>query len=332
MAITAPRTKAEIRDSIRRRVKGDSSDTFLLDTIDGFVSQRYAKLCSETSWRWLKDYRDILVPAEYTTGTVTVVAESREVTGLGTTWNADFVGRWMEIQGDDTVYKIVGRNSATVVQLSERVDRASAATLTYRIYQAEFGLWPDCDHVDEIWHDHLSRRHTVRAVTPDEYADLVSIDPDNSGKAQLFTRLGNKNYEGDPVGQDIIGYSFIGTPLGPGLAVYPRRPDERYVLHVSYIRKVDFLSADTDQPLIPENDRWVLVEGGLSDTYAMLGNETATAYWNKEYEKSVARMRRDNEETDNTARFIVPDKWRRSRPSTAEYDMGTWFDRDIQFR
>ena len=332
MAITAPRTKAEIRDAVRRRVKGDSSDTFLLDSIDGFVSQRFAKVCNSANWRWLKDYRDIRVPAEYTTGTVTVTINSREVTGAGTTWDADFVGRFFEVQGDETVYQIVGRNSATQIQLSERVTRASAGALTYRIYQSEFGLWPDCDHIDEMWHEHLSSKQTIKAVTPDEYSELVARFPDNRDKAVYFTRLGNKDYEGDPVGQFIIGYSFIGTPLTPRIAVYPRRPDAVYIIHCAYIKKVEFLPDDTSVPLLPENDRWVLVEGALADVYAMLGNETAAEFWNKRFEEGVARMRRDNEDTDNVAKLIVPDRWRKRRINTAEYDMGTWFDRDYRFR
>lgn len=332
MPITAPRTKAEIRDAVRRRVKGDSSDTFLLDSIDGFVSQRYAKVCGSANWRWLKEYRDLRIPAEYTTGTVSVTNASREVTGAGTTWDADFVGRFFEVQGDDTVYQIVGRNSSTQIQLSERVMRTTGSSLTYRIYQSEFGLWPDCDRVDEIWHEHLSRKQPLQAVTPDEYTELISRFPDDREKAVYYTRLGNKDYEGDPIGQFIIGYSFIGTPPAPRIAVYPRRPDEAYNLHISYIRKVDFLSDDTSQPLLPENERWVLVEGALSDTYAMLGNETAADFWNKRFEESVARMRRDNEATDNVAKLIVPDRWRKRRINAAEYDLGTWFDRDYRFK
>ena len=143
MSIVAPRTKSEIRESVRVRGKIGADDTATLTAIDGFVNQRYLNVSTETKWRWLKEKRDIKIVTSYTTGTVAVTNDSREVTGTSTTFTEEMEGRFIKISGDDQYYLIVARISDTIIQLSERVIRTTTTGLSYEIFQGEYGLWPD---------------------------------------------------------------------------------------------------------------------------------------------------------------------------------------------
>lgn len=323
-----PKTLANIVEAIRVRAKIDSSDTDTLDTIRGFINQRYLSVATEYKWRWLKKRRDLRVPAVYSTGTVAVTINSREVTGTGTAWTAAMAGRFIKIQGEDHLYEIVARNSTTQIELSERIARTTAASLTYEIFQPEFGLWPDLENIDEVWHDYGGSRNVVKPVSNAEYWDVASRSPEETGKARVYAREGFKNYEGAIIGQFVVGYDFAGTPPAYRVLLFPRFPDAAYNVHVTYIQKATPMAADSDEPLMPLEDRWVLVYGGLADYMGQQGNETSLAYWTTEFEKGIKRMLRDQDDTDSKAKLVVEDRWRgKKKPSAARYDLGSYFDK-----
>lgn len=59
-----------------------------------------------------------LTQADYTTGTITTLANGgTAVTGSGTTFTADMVGRWIKINSEGNWYKISGYTSATAITL-----------------------------------------------------------------------------------------------------------------------------------------------------------------------------------------------------------------------
>jgi len=324
----APVTLANIREAVRERGKVDESDTFILDSIDSFINQRYLNIATEQKWRWLIEQRDIKIEDAYTTGTVDVTNDSRTLTGTATAWTTNMVGRHLTIAGDDTIYEVISRPSATSIQLSERVQRATGTGLAYNMFQSEYGLWPDLDYIDEVWHDSRPREVTVKPLGYSEYIQKSALDPNRSGKADFYTKEGVAPYEGVPIGEFVIGHDFIGQPDSYKLALYPLIADADYVLHVTYVRRVDPLINDSDEPLIPKMDRWILVYGALADFYDQQGNETSMQFWNNEFDKGLKRMMRDYHDTDDKARLVVQDKWRRDsrRLSPSRWDLGTFFD------
>ena len=325
---TAPQALSDLRSGVRRRAKVASDDTNSNTAIDGFINERYLRVSTSYKWRWLQKERDIRIFDEYTTGTVTVTADARTVTGSGTTWTDAFEDRYIKISGEDTYHRIVSRNSTTSIVLAERIERATASLLTYSIFQSDYGLWPDCEQVDEIWHDSSPTRVTVKPVGPREYSQLVSMRPDDSGKANVYTRYGYKPYDNVRIGDFVVGYDFVGAPETYKIALFPRVPDEDYTLHVRYIKKVTLLTDDTDTPLMPVEDRWILVYGALADYYGMQGDATMMDFWNKEYEKALRKMQGDQDDSDDRARMVVPGMWSMTRrPSPGRYDLGDYFDK-----
>ena len=323
-----PNTMAALKEAVRVRAKIDTTDTDSLSAIEGFINQRYLNVATEHQWRWLRDKRDLRIPAVYSTGTVSVTVDSREVTGASTVWTDAMVGRFIKISGDDHIYQLVSRLSNTTIELSERVLRASGSSLSYQIFQSEFGLWPDVENIGDVWLDSAGDRSVIRAISPKEYWEIAAASPEDTGKPKFFTRDGQKSYEGVPIGQWVVGYDFIGTPESYRICFLPRIPSGAINAHIGYFKKVEPLAAATDTPLMPLEDRWVLVYGALADWYNLSGNETSMAYWNLEFEKGVKRMLRDHNKTDSKAQLVVPDRWRRrAKPSPARYDLGEYFDK-----
>ena len=77
-----------------------------------------------------------LTVADYTTGTVAVTEDSATVTGTGTTFTANMVGRWFQVTTntkDSYWYRITSYTSATVVTLESVYEGATGTTLSYKI-------------------------------------------------------------------------------------------------------------------------------------------------------------------------------------------------------
>lgn len=93
---------------------------------------------------------------QYTTGTVTMTAESATVTGVGTTFTAAMVGRYFKVDdatGDGMWYRITGFNSPTSLTIENKYDGANTSGKSYIIAEAfwlpedlqmgplEYGMW-----------------------------------------------------------------------------------------------------------------------------------------------------------------------------------------------
>lgn len=103
---------------------------------------------------------------DYTTGTVTATNESQTITGSGTNFTANMVGRWFRFTPDGDWYKISGYNSSTSLTLEEAYQGATA-TGTYII-----GECPDLpDEVHLIASDYACHRYFAEIKRNTELAE-----------------------------------------------------------------------------------------------------------------------------------------------------------------
>lgn len=122
-----------------------------------------------------------LSQADYVTGTVTLTNGSPTVTGAGTTFNYDMVGRWIQATapvGDGQWYQIKTFNSATSLTLDNNYTGVTAASLAYTI--GEMPLLSE-DYQDLCLY---------RAL----YIYFNSVVP-NKTKAMLYKELYDSGYE-----------------------------------------------------------------------------------------------------------------------------------------
>lgn len=85
-----------------------------------------------------------LSQADYTTGTVSITTATTVVTGSGTTFVADMVGRWIQVTaptGDQEWYKIATFTSTTVLGLESAYNGATVSGGTYTI--GEVSILPE---------------------------------------------------------------------------------------------------------------------------------------------------------------------------------------------
>lgn len=85
-----------------------------------------------------------LSQADYTTGTVAVTNGSTTVTGSGTTFVRDMIGRWLQVtapNGDNQWYKISAFSSTTSLTLESAYDGTTVSGASYTI--GETGIIPE---------------------------------------------------------------------------------------------------------------------------------------------------------------------------------------------
>ena len=120
--------------------------------------------------------------ADYSEGTVSVTISDTTITGLGTTFTPDMVGRYFQVTtssavGNDVWYKIASYTSATEIDLDIPFEGATASGLAYKI--------GDIPQIPEEGHIIL-----VDGATADFYAG-PRVD------AEKYTQWNNKFFTGD---------------------------------------------------------------------------------------------------------------------------------------
>ena len=137
------------------------------------VQDCYRDVCLEYEWRYLLTHGRINLDAQYSTGTVTVAAGSRQVTIAGGTW-PDWVryGR-ITFSGDNVVYKVSGVTSdASIIELepTHTTQAAVAAGTSYQLWRSVYPLPGDLRSMLEM-HDEQGQWSTYY-VEPNEWLRL----------------------------------------------------------------------------------------------------------------------------------------------------------------
>lgn len=133
-----------------------------------------------------------LSQADYTTGTVVATSASSVITGTNTVFNADMIGRWIQIAqptGDGQWYEIASWTSPTVIGLVNQYQGTTTATTAYTI--GEMPLLAE-DYQDLPLYRALSIYFTSRVPDPTRakfYTDLYA-----EGEARLDAEFGSKSW------------------------------------------------------------------------------------------------------------------------------------------
>jgi hypothetical protein len=326
------KTFKDIYEDVLRRMKIPTTDTDALEACKGFINSRYDSVIFRRKWRWRQKQWDFKIFNKKTDGTFSVTKDSRSIVGTGTGLTADHVGWMIELGPREEVHEILAVDVGTqTAQLSSVYTDETDAAASYTAYKTEYGLPPNCEEIDVVWHDH--RRYPVDLVTPREMIEARTKNPGAEGWATAVTVWGTKDYSGPALGEFLLGHDYLNDSAADDLrmAVFPHVPDVDYTMHMLYTFKVDPLDTDTDEPVIPIEKRHVLAYGAYADMLYRERIDDTAGTWDAKFETVVREMEADAEYTDERPKFMVSGKWWRGRrrdrlnPETA--DLGGWFDR-----
>lgn len=186
-----------------------------VNTVRSDVASRYAG-------RWASAYKEgwlPLVPV-YGVGTVTLTQNSRIITGVGTVWTADMVGRKF-LGPDSAYYKIIAFSSTTSLTLSEPYQGSTTSGGSYQIWKDEYVLYPDAFSIIDFI-NYVDPAQMVEDTN--KHARLVNPRNTANETPKRWTLVGRKRYVEYSVGT-VSGSLNSRTLTGVGTAwlgnVYP---------------------------------------------------------------------------------------------------------------
>ena len=314
------RTFQDIIEEVLRRGKIasgiSSASSEELTTIKGYINNRYTQeIAPMKKWRWREQSRSITTIPVYTTGTVAVTQDQRRVTlSAAATVTSNFKGRYFKVDGDDEYYEIISVSSTSnrTLELSSPYVGTTDATATYKIFKNRYGLWPDFSDIYNIKVVGKTLGDFPYLVNTGDIDELLTQQGITTGSYPTHATIGDVlEYDGPDMGANfIMGYDFMGVPETNNLVLFPMILPQ-LILDIKYGIQVQPLVELTEEPLLPRDDRIILVYGALADWYSTQRNETSQAIYTRLYTQKLGELEGDFDLTNTTASLIPTNKYRR---------------------
>lgn len=304
MSLKEIRTFLDIQDAIIDRAKVEDTEA-TRDSIKEKINTKYTEIVYADPYTWSGDTRPLLLPAKYTTGTITATNASDIVTGSSTVWSENshrFLK--MSISGSNVPYKVLRVASATSITLEQQWRYTTGASLSYYIYQDEFGLFPDCQDVRTMWIPGLLGRNQPLPISPTEMDTHRSMRPFVGGTPKYYTVWGSSHYRSKTWNEFNIDTDFWedaldSQPRNKSLIIWPAVRTQDYWATVRYTKVAYPMNEDTEEPMIPFENRAVLVYGVLLEHFLKNRDIQIKREWENEYTRYKRMMAADIETYDD---------------------------------
>jgi hypothetical protein len=278
------KTFDDIADHCREQLGVQSGDTNALNKIKRAINHYYInEIVPFKRWNWLTKHTKVIHKQFYTGGTASVTPDSTTVTlsvapssSIGSLTNYYFA-----VDGFDEVYDISAHTSESVtLTLSSAYQGVVNTEAAFAIWTDRVALPTDCREVFSMWHNRLPNPMEGRGHK--EFIAIRNQGPRAQGLPTDF-------YVGDYF--DPSGGAETEADRYRLVNIWPAYTDQSVTLSVDYAQEVSALSSDDDEPVLPLEDRNVIVYGALSElwrTIARNPEESANAY--QMYQTKLARM------------------------------------------
>lgn len=177
-----------------------------------FISDSYRTLESRREWSWRRKSGIFAPPDIYSTGQVTTnvaAGNPTTITGIGTTWTPDMVGRQIRIGGLlYPYYDVVGYLSATSLLLDRPWAGPDVVTQSYYILQVYYPV-PD---TFGYFYSVVSIKDALRLSITATESDLNVFDPQRTMLSQTYAVV-FKDYS--PIYGGVVGPVIGTTPGNP---------------------------------------------------------------------------------------------------------------------
>lgn len=214
-----------------------------LETVLGKIRER-------GRWPFFQKEGAITFVASYATGTVTCTNGSQTVTGSGTTFTSDMVGRRFRAAGNE-LYTVSGWTSGTQIAITPAYVGSTAAGLSYSIVKDRYALPSDCERLLEWWD--ATNQQYVKAVSSVELGNWANVANVTGTWPVMGAQFG---WEGD----------------GPLVMFYPA-PTVAALIPIWYYRAPALADSPGDtidlptfmRPIVVQGVRWLMLEQMMID-------------------------------------------------------------------
>jgi hypothetical protein len=173
---------SDITATVLEYLAASSTDTEATE-VKRAANRVIQNLCSQYRFTFMRR-RGVLVTVDnYSTGTATPAAGSRDIAGTGTAWTLDHVGGQLQFTGEDEWYEIASVSSGTALKLRNNYVGSLAVATAYSVVKDYYRLptW-----VHSIYSARELTNDTHLRVMPKWELDEAHPDPSNDGEPRTM--------------------------------------------------------------------------------------------------------------------------------------------------
>jgi hypothetical protein len=276
---------ADIQDAVLEELKIQSDDTITLNRVKRLINQVYIQeVVPYSNWNWLSGNTRIVHNARYASGSATVTPDSTTVT-LSTAppvGNGSYAGYFFAADGFSDIYLISSHTAgSTTIVLTSSYQGNLSTTATFKIWKDQINLPTDCKETSSVWHNYYTT--PMEGVGLRKFRDLQLSSPRQEGPPTFYY---TGDYEDPTPLTDETEADRYRT-----LKLYPAIYDKNVTINIDYLKEATELIDDGDEPIMPIEDRVILVYGTLARAWASIArNESMAQLAKADYLAKLARM------------------------------------------
>lgn len=271
----------DIIDMVMEELKYQSTDTVALNRIKRDINAIYLdEVIPFKRWNWLHGHTKVQHKAYYNSGTVSVTPESTTITlsVAPTAGSGSRAGYLFAVDGYDEIYTISTHTAGSdTMVLTSQYNGALNATAAFKVWSDSIALPTNLKETTEVWQNFY--RETLEPKGPQEFRKIVQMSPRSAQKPQYYSTW---DYDYSGTEEESTRYRV--------LKIHPSMISDTITLHVDYVKEATPLDLDADEPLMPYEDRIVLVYGALSRAWARERNPEEALRNERLFKEKLDRM------------------------------------------
>lgn len=242
----------------------DSTDSANVTRVTRWLNFVQQDICARWPWTFMESREDISTIADQSTGTVNTIGGSTSVVGIGTNFNSNHIGRFIQFAGANQWYEIVTTPTTTSLTIDIAFQGTSLTGAGFLIRKMFYSLSSNADRIIDIrnWNTPLK---------------LVQCDPRQIDDLNPNAQSTNSSY----------GYVTWGVDASGNIQIspYPFPSDARLFEIRTNLRPVDGSIS------IPNKYAHLISFGATSVGYAYLRKFEEAAAWSQKFEQRLQQMR-----------------------------------------
>lgn len=305
---------ADIIADIMENLKVQDGDTTTKNRIKRTINKVYLQeVIPFSRWKWLEGTTRVVHKARYNDSTCSVAPNSATVT-LATAPSASlgsFTGKKFAVDGYNEVYIISAHTAgSTTVTLTSNYTGNLSTTAGFKIWTDVVILPTDCRETINVWHNFHAK--PMEGIGLQKIRSLAALNQRQEAYPSFYYT--GSQTDPTPTLQTHTSTTDTDTNTYRTMYIYPSINRTDCTLQIDYVKEVAALDLDGDEPLIPIEDRSVLVDGALARLWKSVASDNENAQLSKQdFEQKLARMAGKTEDSIDTPKFTPTSTYVRSR-------------------
>lgn len=297
MAIYGLTNFDDIVNAVLEELKIPDSDATEVNRIKRDINMCYVnQVAPAKRWTWLSGFVSKNVPVFYADGTVAVTPGSNTIT-FSVAPATSKTGFLFAVDQFSEIYTIEAHTAgATTATLTAVYNGALSSALTFKVWTDVVGLPTDCRETIEVYHDYHGE--PMRPLGLQDMRRKISVNPRYDGRPAYYSTYDYFDPSAGDAETESDRYRLM--------RIYPSVSALPTTIHIDYTKEVTALELDGDEPLMPMEDRIVLVYGALARAWKRLGDPQSAAQSQADYDNKLASMMGRVEDSQDKPQF-TPD-------------------------